>query len=156
MTDADGADWPPMPLRRINRIVALELPQASIMDALRYAAKKFQEGESMYEAPATIEDPAICTIREERAAARAAKDLEAKRAKVEEIENRLRYTGDGTVIKFSKKFGNSDKVYMYAAINTNGRWYTTGQTNQGGFTNEDFVLWLANGEETKVLDVYEM
>jgi hypothetical protein len=100
-------------------------------------------------------DESIETIRAERAAVKLKADLEDKRVKVTALEDRLRYTGDGTIIKFEKKFANSDKVYKYAALNTNGRWYTTGQTNAGGFLQEDFILWLASGEGVTIIEVFD-
>lgn len=100
-------------------------------------------------------DEAIETIRAERAKEKADADLRQKRDQIEAIELSLKYAGDGTVAKFSKTFVNSDRVYQYAAINTNGRWYTTGQTNSGGFTHEDFVLWLASGNGATIISVFD-
>lgn len=50
---------------------------------------------------------------------------------------------DGAVIRFDVQFDVSGRVYSYAAIRTNNRWYTTGP--QGGNTPRTWdalVNWL--------------
>lgn len=143
MTDADGADWPPMPVRRLK-------------ERTKFDRESIIGEKALFTRSVHVDfDQSIETIKAERAAEKAKADLEEKRAKVLDLEVRLRYTADGSIVKFSKSFSNSDKVYKYAALNTNGRWYTTGQTNQGGFTQEDFILWLASGEGSTILDVFD-
>jgi len=92
-----------------------------------------------------MHDAAIAAIREERDAKKAAEDLALKKRVVSDLEYDFEGRGDGAVIRFKKKFEGSETVYTYAAINANGRWYTTGATHPQGFVEEDFILWLASG-----------
>src|SRR5689334_12834355 len=101
-------------------------------------------------------DPAIEAIRAEREKAKIAQELERKKDIVSDLEFSLLNCGDGSVIKFKKKFDNGDREYSYAALNVGGRWYTTGATHPQGFNQEDFILWLASGEEpTMTVDVLD-
>jgi hypothetical protein len=93
-------------------------------------------------------DPAIEAFRAERAAGLALRDVEEKRRIVLDLENAFfTFDHEGAVCTFKKKFNGSNIVYAYAALNVAGRWYTTGSTNRDGFTTEDFILWLASGNE---------
>jgi hypothetical protein len=58
---------------------------------------------------------------------------------------------DGEVIKFPKRFGTSDKTYVYAAIKANGKWYTT-STTFASYTWEGLVLWLLSGSRPTTID----
>lgn len=55
---------------------------------------------------------------------------------------------NGSVVRFDKKLTKDGILYNYAAIKAgNGRWYLTGAaTALGGFTWEEFVLWLVRGD----------
>jgi ATP-dependent Lon protease len=52
---------------------------------------------------------------------------------------------DETVVKFNKQFQADGPEYHYAAIRTQGMWYTTGKNSPKGLTWMEFVLWLVSG-----------
>lgn len=82
--------------------------------------------------------------------------LEKIRAERKEIRERERieriYQGfdeahldqwpDGTVLVFTWTPESTEKVYCYAALWTNERWYVTGRESPNGLETEDFVAWL--------------
>jgi hypothetical protein len=52
---------------------------------------------------------------------------------------------DGDVISFNKVFPNSTTTYNYAAIRTNGHWYTTGPRNPKHYLWDELVEFLGSG-----------
>lgn len=55
---------------------------------------------------------------------------------------------DGSVLKWTRKFGEKD--YTYAALKTGGKWYVTGSqmTRASGWEWDDLVQWMVQGENT--------
>lgn len=54
--------------------------------------------------------------------------------------------GDGTVIRFAKRFQRSGKIYTYAGIRADGLWYLSGKREQGqARTWDELVDFLSGG-----------
>ena len=51
---------------------------------------------------------------------------------------------EGTVVTFEKRFSEDRfaKVYLYAAIKSNGMWYTTGPKRNSPWTWENLMSWI--------------
>lgn len=56
---------------------------------------------------------------------------------------------NGAVITFTKHYSYSNKSYIYAAIKSNGRWYTTGPKSPKAYTWYELLSWL--GEDVSSL-----
>ena len=70
-------------------------------------------------------------------------EVERKRQIVERLGDDIFDEGD--VLAFTKQFTKDGMVYSYAAIKTNGLWYTTGPRGNK-YTWDEFVLWLVSGD----------
>lgn len=85
-------------------------------------------------------------IRQERKEKRERARVEAAWEAYDEF--RFDATGDGTVIAFQWSPKDSDKVYDYAAIYTNDRWYCTGDIAPKGADHDTFIAWLIDKDVT--------
>src|SRR4051812_36954809 len=60
---------------------------------------------------------------------------------------------DGTLLRFDKRFGS--KSYSYAAIRTDGLWYSTGPKAPKGFTWAEMVeFWVDGVDEVWIVSEY--
>lgn len=59
---------------------------------------------------------------------------------------------DGTVLRFAKRFPNSDQEYSYVAHRVNGLWYQTGRRSPQGMNWDQFVDFMGLGVDA-VYDV---
>lgn len=62
---------------------------------------------------------------------------------------------DGDVITFDKQFYPDGMAYSYAAIRSNGLWYTTGPKSPKGYTWVELVNWLTDGPVPELWRVLE-
>lgn len=74
--------------------------------------------------------------------------LEEQLEKQSEFEALYDVVDDGTVISFEYQFTDGGAIYSYAAIYTNGLWYTTGPRSPKGYTTNDLIRWLSEGNVT--------
>lgn len=63
--------------------------------------------------------------------------------KLEPVALMLSELGDGSVVTFEKQFRGADRVYSYAAIKTNGRWYLT-SSREKAKTDAEFAAFLGS------------
>lgn len=63
--------------------------------------------------------------------------------KLEPVALMLSELGDGSVVKFEKQFHGAERVYSYAAIKTNGRWYLT-SSREKPKTDAEFAAFLGS------------
>lgn len=57
---------------------------------------------------------------------------------------------DGNVLLFDRTF-NDGKTYSYAMIKAEGLWYTTGPRSPKGYSWDQIVAWLVDGDDEPVL-----
>lgn len=63
--------------------------------------------------------------------------------KLEPVALMLSELGDGSVVTFEKQFRGAERVYSYAAIKTNGRWYLT-SSREKPKTDAEFADFLGS------------
>lgn len=63
---------------------------------------------------------------------------------------------DGTMVRFTKEFANSDLEYVYVAVKCIDKWYLTGTINKQGHSWEEFVMFLVSGISVEPVDVEEV
>ena len=63
------------------------------------------------------------------------------------LADRLARLSECSVIRFSLRFHRASQVYDYAAIKTNGRWYTTGPAAPKNYSNTEMAAFI----EDKIL-----
>ena len=174
MTDADGADWPPMPINRKT-----ELPDGSYetITMLPYSTVEQAVFEKLYRTRPPVlgqngnyitelafydqlyqneSSPSGRLRRQmlESEADRIVQDRRRQLALDAEVERKLGLIddfgpdiyADETVLKFRKQFLGSDTQYIYAAITVAGLWYTSGPKG-GRYTWDEFIAWLVSGDK---------
>lgn len=72
---------------------------------------------------------------------------------------------DGAVIRFTRSFPGRDwnmpvlaqhvppQRYTYAAIRINGRWWTTGVKQDGGYAWEELLAWIDESDTHEIVEV---
>lgn len=119
---------------------------------MKYDEQTNTEGESVNNEVAVYEptsDEMLAAEVAERRKAKADAERDAEyAAKLALYESYGADREDGAVVTFSKQFETDPtRVYTYASLRANGKWYTTGgnpRTPQH-YTWESFLLWLVTG-----------
>lgn len=158
MTDADGADWPPLDTANTSQnwesfkklsAKYLTYPDAS-MQMVRPTDKEWSDMRDLL----SPENEEVLRRRIERA-----------RADIDEYENKLSWLaslpdepetpedGDGPVIYFRKRFGDAERLehedgYQYAAVRSGDRWWVTGGRSRrlAGLTWRELLAFIYMGE----------
>lgn len=87
-------------------------------------------------------------VKAERLEARERLNIERMYAEYDELA--FPDVESGTVISFD--WTPKDRVYAYAAIVIDGRWFVTGGQSPNGVPHEDFIAWLI-GKDIEAADI---
>lgn len=77
--------------------------------------------------------------------------LERERVRIESLPGEPVVDGDETPVIYFRKTFNGIRNYDYAAIKvSNGLWYTTGPSSPKGYSWDELVEFITQGEEVQI------